>query len=528
MSNRRELLHIPTELLQQIVKYLDLSGLSALRQTCWTTRHLVLPSIFETFRIDFNREDLLRSQIQSLGVEGGISRTAVKAYTRKIRLQAPYAPGTLQYSLSRLKTRASRRKKSLQSDTAFSPAQALSAFQDIEELMTCRVFDCDVRIGACDRIVPVLEYLASLKTLRSLNISLATKMDGLSSEYSPTGPTPPAVTIDSKIENPFVSLLAASPGISKLSIRAWRLDYRNTYLELGWFFKNLSPLSLHSLQLVGLCMDDAGFRSLVPHLGQLRELWFNIADHNASPIWPALETAHIKLQVLHAGRKASPQLLQYLSSFSGLQELTISSQYDFHLSDYITDIAIAIRKHGPTLRKLDLNDGINDQWLYANEIAEALKQCTALQGLVVRIAEFDSVVYFHNLVSDLPSFETLQLDLDMPSGTGGGVRQKLRKQILDFFNLGPSTQEGRLIKVEWYGSVNCCDACAYEFDYLSDQEWSDTSDDSYNDFPDYPTNDDANHGSHDHSDGDSDADEDGDGDPLPNTEKKQASHKIIH
>ncbi|KAI5812529.1 hypothetical protein BZA77DRAFT_375196 [Pyronema omphalodes] len=385
MPGQPELLHLPAELLQQIVKYLDPEDHSVLRRTCWTTRVFVLPYVFRTVNLNFLLDDCVQRQFQCLAAENGISRTAVKAYTRELCVIAPCWPAGRPYSL-------------------FSPEKALSAFQGIESV---KIINYDVRSSAYDTIVPVLEYLASLKTLRSVKIVLRKILRGSSSRHIYSCQPDLTITTDSRIENPFIGLLGGPSAITRLTLDGRAFD-RRCLPQLGWFFRNVIPLKLHALDLHGWDFDAAGIESLLPHLTHLRELRIEVHLRNTEILWPALETAKIKLEVLHANRQTSPQLLQYLSSFSGLQKLTMSRGFDCQDCSS-TDIAVAIRTHARSLRELQVMDRTHDQWLYGDEIADALRQCIMLQTLTVAVTD-DREMELFRLASSLPNLKSLNFE----------------------------------------------------------------------------------------------------------------------
>ncbi|KAI5808338.1 hypothetical protein BZA77DRAFT_362631 [Pyronema omphalodes] len=434
------LLDLPINLLCDIVELVDPVDQSALRQTCWTTRMAVLPFIFRTVTLDFSRKDIVRLQLQSLAIDNGISRVAVKAYTRELHIVL---------SSERTESKRSLSEQSLPDATPFSYAHALSAFQNLKSLKITN--GSKMRCGGYDAIAPVLHYLASFNTLRGLDISLSTMMDGISSRHSPSGLTLPVNTTDSKIENPFVSLIATSPGITVLKLRAWPLDYRDDPVAFESLFSNICPLSLHALHLCGAFrINAAGVRSLLPHLSQLRELSVNGEVDNISLLWPALQTAGIELEVLHAKGKASRPLLRYLSSFSKLRELSISSAYNFDLRDYIPDIAMAIREHAPNLRELDIVDELASGWAF--DIEDILMECIYLKRLAVTVFDIGSVFRFRNLAHAMPFIRILQLDLSAPRRTESGEIQEVPPKVLAYLTSANFGSTGRLMKIECHAS----------------------------------------------------------------------------
>ncbi|KAI5808339.1 hypothetical protein BZA77DRAFT_298331 [Pyronema omphalodes] len=417
MSGKTELLHLPAELLHEIVKYrstlifppceqLNPRDCSVLRQTCWTTRQLVLADAFRIVKLNFTSSQRIQRQLQCLAAENGISRTAVKAYTRELHVIAGSWYTKSHDSLSERRTQASLHGTSPQNGTVFSPAQALSAFQGIESVEACRIINCDVRSGTYDALVPVLEYLASLKTLHNVYIGLANILGGSLSQHGPLYQRDFAITTDLSIENRFLGLLGATSGITRLTLDGQAFRY-HCLPELGWFFRNLVPLKLHALALDGLYIDAAGVEALLPNLAHLRELTIQVNVQNTEILWQALETAKIKLQVLDAKGQASPQLLQYLTSFSGLQKLSMSHGYDSEECSS-TEITVAIQTHARSLRELYILDK-DLEWVYGDEISDALRQCIILQTLVVAVTRERSLELFH-LASSLPSLEILKFE----------------------------------------------------------------------------------------------------------------------
>ncbi|KAI5812527.1 hypothetical protein BZA77DRAFT_346928, partial [Pyronema omphalodes] len=395
MPTQLEFLHLPTEVLDKIVKNLGPRDHSALRQTCWKTRQLVLAYVFRIVTLDFNQEFIIRLQSQCLERENGISRAAVQSYTREIQLIAPSRAARSQGSLHEL---------SPSNETAFSSDQALSAFQRIERVT---IGDCGVRNGAHDTIIPVLKHLSSLETLHSVHIIL--EETTLWPFYRPSYQLPHALTTDSRIENPSIGLLGGPSEITRLTLdgRAFGLL---SFPKLQRFLRNVIQLKLYALTLYGLDFDAAGVEGLLPHLTHLRELRIEVNVQNTRILWPALETAQIKLQVLGAKDQASPQLLRYLSSFSGLQELSMSGDNKSDREVCTADIIAAIRTHSPTLRELDISDEIHDRWVCSDEITEVLRECTALQRLSVAVrATANATLDILRVASSLPSCEALFL-----------------------------------------------------------------------------------------------------------------------
>jgi hypothetical protein len=298
-----------------------------------------------------------------------------------------------------------------------------------------------------------------------------------------------------------MGFLAAASGITELELDSGRCGHASLCADLGWLFSNLSPLKLHALYLDGWQVDAAGAKGLLPHLGQLRELRIGRHVQSASLLWPALETAEIKLQTLHAKRQASPQLLQYLSSFSGLQELSMSGVNEYRRDSDTLDIAATIRTHALSLRELDILCKRDIRWGYCNEIADALGQCTALRTLAVAVPGAETAVsttlpliytagtngseqleLFH-LVASLPLFETLQIELVMPPLIFGAhqARQARDYELVDILEILISNcihtfsipKGSRLHEIEWY-------PVARHDQYFSDM-WSDSEEENDDD-----------------------------------------------
>ncbi|KAI5817002.1 hypothetical protein BZA77DRAFT_343991 [Pyronema omphalodes] len=377
MPGQPELLDLPAEVLREIVECLDPRDHSVLRQTCWSTRHYALAYAFQTITLDFRREEIVRSQFQCLEVENGISRMAVQAYTRQIHIigrqtrldfcptrpAAPIRPGVL-------------------------PERALSAFQGVESIS-----------GVNRSINLIVMYLAVLPNLRSAHICLTEKLKW-------TGPSWGLRDISAAgIQNPLLGFLDKAQGITKLELSSG-CSFNSFDLEdLQRFFSKVRPLKLYSLSLCGQWPIRADFvANLLPHLSELRELRIDDTVANSPLLWPKFQAAQIKLRVLHAKGQASPELTEYLSSFSGLQELSLSNKYENYPE-------VIIRKHARSLRELHILHKMDGLWIYENDIAEALKQCTALRTLVVSVTAESATLHLGPVVSDDTSeYESLAFE----------------------------------------------------------------------------------------------------------------------
>jgi len=213
--------------------------------------------------------------------------------------------------------------------------------------------------------------------------------------------------------------IARSPHLSSLTLVRDYHSRPGLATSFHYVLKNTNdskcpPLNLTTLTLSGFYvrLDD----TILPHLRNLRSLTIAgfmdpshitldsdvIDDENlptvdnaqyAAPfpdLWKALKTVGVELSHLDV-QHMSNALVEYIDSYSGLQALKIYiPDYSHDVKSPGADEADAFwdalgKRHGGTLRHLDVNSGCEGEFCFSRSRVAAVKQCKHLVSLSVPI-----------------------------------------------------------------------------------------------------------------------------------------------
>ncbi|KAI5806022.1 hypothetical protein BZA77DRAFT_296731 [Pyronema omphalodes] len=383
MPRRVQLLDLPTELLYEIVSYLEPPEHSTLRKTCWTTRNVIAPHAFKDLTLNFQRRGVAQRHLQSLEYEGGITRAAVKEHIR---------------TLSILEPRMYRGTTHLWGEPESEAAggrNLLSVFQKLEGF---QIIDVESHGRTYDAISQLLKYFESLQGLRWAHFILDHANIGISLRFPHL--TRLVIQCDARMHQSLVSIFAGAPRLTHLAlILGVSPSNDGSSVTLSTLFGHLdpsSPLELDCLNLEGWEIDDAAVQNIIPHLRKLHNL--NLGEHvdGTELLWSALQAEGVKLEILFAPGHASQQLLQYLTSFSGLKEVSISTPDDDIYDDSdVFNVVDVIRAHAMTLQEVAIlmKWGCEDH--NSEEIADALEACTCVRKIALCLSGYDATTDYY-------------------------------------------------------------------------------------------------------------------------------------
>lgn len=153
---------------------------------------------------------------------------------------------------------------------------------------------------------------------------------------------------------------------------------------------------IHTFTLAGMSLQSLPIDSRLPFvpLRSLRHLSIKnlYSEYNLDLMWISLRETGTELVTLESGQITS-SVVDYLSSFSGLEKLIIRGIEDFtecvQGADRFFDMVLPI--HGPTLKKLELSyaQGVRDvpQWAFhPDRWAGALEHLHALEELRLHVS----------------------------------------------------------------------------------------------------------------------------------------------
>ncbi|KAK7032503.1 hypothetical protein VNI00_013072 [Paramarasmius palmivorus] len=206
-----------------------------------------------------------------------------------------------------------------------------------------------------------------------------------------------------------------APYVQKLVIRCFdRLfsgDYRHV-AEYGF-------VDVHQIQQE----FDTYLHSAVRCLPRLASIRVSSGSASLSPteLWTALRTEKVHLKEITIWSRMEPSFLEYLDSFSGIEELSIRRAWaspemhaDRDIADRLTSI---IPKHKDTLRKLAVTAAEEGPWSFGIRNAGGYAQCSKLQSLEVSMNcddimindPHDSLAASLGVASQLPELTSLCL-----------------------------------------------------------------------------------------------------------------------
>ncbi|KAG7100061.1 hypothetical protein E1B28_001846 [Marasmius oreades] len=237
-------------------------------------------------------------------------------------------------------------------------------------------------------------------------------------------------------------LLVQNPNIALLHLHA-----HNHEDQIPLRFKDLfstsfpQPLQLKSLSVHGSWLIE--FPHVITHLQSLSSLEiFDCQRNNDSDFWGTLQTQKVHIRHISTSR-IHDELLDYLSSFSGLKTLRISvPSVLFHetagrLAQRLYGQVLS--KHRSTLRNVVIHPFLTSRtWYIGSWNMNAFDNCSQLRSLRVRIHEeniFESsdlethvVAVLVRRVSALPALRTLRLEPQYLFHSHGYARSMTRSR----------------------------------------------------------------------------------------------------
>ncbi len=190
------------------------------------------------------------------------------------------------------------------------------------------------------------------------------------------------------------SLITRSPNVQDLVVQVNL--FRGRRISLVAIFLSLDqhePLRLRRLGLEQIHITPEDIQANIRHFGKLERLsiiynpWVKSRDVAYGNIWTVLHQNHIHLHALTTDAIGRPEFVEYLTSYTGLQELVIVTR---GLRDHgdIGQVNAVIAHHHKTLEILDL--GAKASWsscLWIRPTSEDLRAQLAGIGRCLNLRE---------------------------------------------------------------------------------------------------------------------------------------------
>lgn len=403
----------------------------------------------------------MEAQFQCLAREGGVSRVAAEEHTRELDVvlgikadedeEEPRLPSVVKTSKGGYNFRAVVRER------ARSLCESLQALQVFNKVESVLMYNCNILLSHQRGITIGLglkKFLESLPNLRSAHFSprwsnvsmkywIGLRLGNLQHLVIRTHPWKDSGEGDMNealYTHAVLQIMSAAPGITELELG---YPWKCFLPRVRKLFGVLNTLKLRMLCLQGWEFDEASAKDLPRHCAQLQELRIGWRCRGAQFLWPELQAAGIKLQALHAKGWAGEDFFQYVASFSGLQELSMSNERD---SSSSLGISCAIGAHTQTLRELDILCTGAAHWHYGDEIAEVVGKCVLLKSLAISVLGADVTSLLRAVSSQLLLLEVLHLE---PVTREIALKGTMSQCIRSF----PLPQKSRLREIDWYSSA---------------------------------------------------------------------------
>ncbi|KAF8246475.1 hypothetical protein K440DRAFT_363751 [Wilcoxina mikolae CBS 423.85] len=201
---------------------------------------------------------------------------------------------------------------------------------------------------------------------------------------------------------------------------------------------DITTLNLHKLSIDSWTVDATSAELLLPHIRHLKNLTVGRQIRgDIESLWRALKRAKIHVQSLTADETATPGLMKYLRSYSGVQNLQLSPAVED--SSTVNSLPLALIAHRATLQTLDITATYNLPWTYGSKFSPAIRKCTQLRELTIAATDRRTSLILQD-ISSLPHLEVVKINaaIGLPScGNGAmGARARMtpliRQQVREF------------------------------------------------------------------------------------------------
>ncbi|KAH9479909.1 hypothetical protein JR316_0008505 [Psilocybe cubensis] len=462
-----ELLSLPPEIIEKITEYLGGTHKKTVRRVCRYLNEIVEHQLFSNIVLKYSnyQPDLICEQLEALASR----TTTARIHARSLEIRG-FSPDS--HLGARSRSRSVERNRNSRSRSRGPLAEAHSVNKGLLAHLGQAI--CSLRkvqevwwhVGMHDpewvQIV-VMDSLVSLPALSELRISLgggtasSLKLEQLTDLRKITI-TGSCLHYRRDVVSGLRTLISNSPRLTHLDVgHNYRSDDSDisTLHDLLGAVPPASPLNLSHLTLRGWCirLDDI----TLPHLRSLvsLSLHVNLDTRTFSPsdlddsaheellrrtaafsssteeIWDTLREERICLKELTTD-EVNDALLDYLSSYSGLQKLTLTSatahsakKSDALAMKFYRDV---LPKHAGTLVSLDVCPVYEGKWCFGKHNSSSLLQCTKLSNLKIHInsedinrAKKQDVVWtLLEVAEDLPNLSQLSISsADSESNRGG-------------------------------------------------------------------------------------------------------------
>ncbi|KAF8539594.1 hypothetical protein BDD12DRAFT_881978 [Trichophaea hybrida] len=421
----KHIISLPVELLDQIIQHLEKPELSLLRQTCWAFRCAVIPKIFRRLEIDLTNE----LQLECLATAGTVSNQASVLHTKEV------------------KAILGRDGKAL--SDAMSTISALKAVEQVELCFWAEGVSPDTDYWINTPVDSISPALASLPHLRGVHLTFPRESSGpplpdLSGLHDLR-----SLVFDLHLTNSdwpsFLHSLSRAltnkPKLEELTLNTGMYGYSwEDIPKLSQLLQqpDISTLNLHTLSIDSWTINATSAELLLPHIRHLKTLTIGRQIRgDIESLWRALKHAKIHVQSLTADETATPGLMKYLRSYSGVQNLQLSPAVED--SSTINSLPLALIAHRATLQTLDITATYNLLWAYGSKLSPAIRKCTQLRELTIAATDRRTALILQD-ISSLSNLEVVKIHAAIGlhrCGTGAmGARARMtpliRQQVREF------------------------------------------------------------------------------------------------
>jgi len=352
----------------------------------------VVPKVFRRLEIDSTN----RLQLECLATAGTVSNLASAVHTKELRVTL----GRDGKALSDVMSTVSALKAVEQVELRFWAERTerlsfVSLLTLLLEYSDChsnrRSLDTDYWIDTpVDSIPPALTSLSHLQGVhfiipRGCPASQLPDLSGLHNLKS--------LAVDSHLQNSdwpsflhsLTRALTNKPNLEELKLSTSMYGYSwEDIPKLSELLQqpNISTLNLHTLSIDSWTVDAASVKLLIPHIRNLKVLTVgSLIRGDIDSLWRALKYAKIRVQSLTAKEIATPGLMKYLRSYSGVRDLQLSPAVENTTT--ANSLPLALIAHRATLQTLDITATYNLLWAYGCKFSPAIQKCTQLRELTI-------------------------------------------------------------------------------------------------------------------------------------------------
>ncbi|KAF9040451.1 hypothetical protein BDZ89DRAFT_1060532, partial [Hymenopellis radicata] len=382
------LLSLPTEILHSIFEQLDQTEWKQLRLTNKHLCDIISPLLFPRLVLDIKYSHSRSSRALLKGVASKKTQVASHVETLEIHSLMPPRYKALHF-WKRLFKRRQRKYQTLEKHLLAALPKFIS--------VTCLILDMSamryVQPSKEDRIIKSLSSLPSLAHLSLLMYrEVGTSIPNSIGRHFKTLQSLHFAGDAQCYHGIPRALVANSPALKELSVDS-------SDLALSALFSEVDALPLKSITLGNTAqrfLDNMpAFR---PHIGSLSTFVASESIDVPVDFWSVLASQQVILQTLSVHR-VDRALLDYLSSYAGLVDLTLSSG---PLENGVESRSLAdtfyqsvLLKHAPTLKSLRLSTPHDGPWCLGDLHVDHVIACNHLSFLRVAIGSSEE-----NTVSD--------------------------------------------------------------------------------------------------------------------------------